>query len=242
MMNRREWWATVLAAAVAGSGGIRRTCSAGEPHVHYFHRQKSLSRCAIPCYAYGKDNEAARGIALASADAPRETKFFVNVAPRTVSRVGYRNSPLEPLPPPLTMIPDDQATALTSRRKPFHVHARSVIAAAASLDQIGLSLYDTGRLDSSGRLAHAGGPDGSLLGNNVLIRLRAYAAPTVPTPEVLPLDSPLVWQSEYKLWVARNQPVVVPLTKFRQHDEQELRRYFDEITHFEVELVTLQDR
>ena len=246
-MNRREWWNRLLSisAAVATGSGLRAVSLAGPPQAHFHHRQKTLTRCGIPCHAYGKDSEAARGIALASADEPpRTVKGLEGLPQRPIGRVDTRATELEEIPtPPLTRI-DASALSDSVSRKAFHVHATAITAAATSLQQMAISLYSSGQLQTSGRLVHTGGPDGGLLGNNVSIRLRAYAAPAVPNPQVLPIDAVMVWEAEpeHKLWVARNQPVVVTLTAHKQVRDRELRRFFNEITHFEVELVTLHYR
>lgn len=216
-MRRREWLRiagmTTGAAALGAAWGLRGA-SAAPPHAHFFHQQRTCSRCGVPRDAgYGKDDEAARGIILASADPVRSTSW----------RTGT-------------------GEAKEAARKPFHVHGASVAAAAVSLQQVALCLYGTGRLVSSGRLVHTGGPDGSLRGNNVTIRLHAYCAPAVDIPEALPVDSTAVWHSERSLWVARNQPVVIPMTKKPAETSDELLTFFNEITHFEIELIAHRDR
>jgi hypothetical protein len=242
-MNRREWWLPVFSVAVGAVSwiGLRAVGLAGPPHAHFSHRQKTHTRNGLPCHAYGKDSEVARDVALASADPVRPVTWLEGTTSPINRRANERTS-FEELPPPRAADSGNQDLSRVVRRKPFHVHATSITAAGASLQQIALSLYDTGQLQASGKLVHTGGTDGGLLGNNVSIRLRAYSAPTVPAPEELPIDSELVWQSERKLWVARNQPISILLVPPDPQRDRELRRFFNEITHFEVELITHQDR
>ncbi len=68
-------------------------------------------------------------------------------------------------------------------RKPFHFRTLALHLDQLTLEQVGLSLHRTERgfpsaqIFANGKITHNGG-DGGLIGNNVTIRIRAYASPT----------------------------------------------------------------
>jgi hypothetical protein len=143
------------------------------------------------------------------------------------------------------LVPDNRKLELVRnvRRKPFHFTSASLAANNVRLEQVGISVYDTGQISASGRLSHDGGPDGSLAGANLTLYLRAYAAPVVPvTAGALPINAPLVWESRHKLWISRNRPQVVSLIPPDAGYSPLLRRHFEQITHLEVELEAQRDR
>ena len=61
--------------------------------------------------------------------------------------------------------------------KPFHFRATSIVVDPLILDQVGLSLEETGQLIATGRINHTGG-DGGLIGANVTVHIRAYVSHT----------------------------------------------------------------
>jgi hypothetical protein len=62
-------------------------------------------------------------------------------------------------------------------RKPFHFRATALTVDHVTLDQVGLALIKAdGTLYATGRITHSGG-DGGLIGNNLIIRIRAYVSP-----------------------------------------------------------------
>jgi hypothetical protein len=127
------------------------------------------------------------------------------------------------------------------QRKPFHFTQASLTVEHIRLEQVGLSIYDTGNLFASGKMTHDGGPDGGLQGSNVLIHLRAYAAPVKQLGQ-LPINSAVVWQSSHRVWVHRGPSQVVSLTCFGGLRDPGIRRHFNEITHLQVELEYQPDR
>jgi len=130
----------------------------------------------------------------------------------------------------------------TLTRKPFHFRAIALKLDHLSLDQVGLAIDKAqGRLIASGRITHDGG-DGGLIGSNVVIRIRAYAAASAD-PIQLPPDAVVVWESEYSLWVPRGQKhISLAPAPEKQKRSLELQRNFDIITHLEVEMEYSRDR
>ncbi len=129
------------------------------------------------------------------------------------------------------------------QRKPFHFRATALKVDHLLLDQVGLVIYkDQGKLVATGRITHSGG-DGGLIGNNVTIRIRAYAAASAD-PTQIPPDAVVVWESEHNLWVSRGRPQhisLVPTPKYLPESEK-LGLVFDQITHLEIELEYQRDR
>lgn len=236
-----RWLAALLALVVMPVASQRQ--ARGQhlliPHVGC---RCTANRGSLPHYGYGHDLQRFRDSAFAVADPGVTTRWLEEnlVGERIVC--GGREK-VRQVPRPL--IPEGRKPQLErfARRKPFHFTTGSLSANNVTLEQVGLSIYDTGNIAASGRISHDGGPNGSVAGANVTLRLRAYAAPVAGTADGrLPLNSPLVWESSCTLWVSRNQPRVVSLTPPGQNYWPILRRQFDEITHLEVELEAQQDR
>lgn len=128
-------------------------------------------------------------------------------------------------------------------RKSFHFTRDSLVAQHTTLQQVGMTLWSNGSLVATGRISHDGGPDGSRVGANVTLIVRAYAAPVSDRlPDELPLNTPMLWQSRHRLWVSRHQPQVISLTEAHPTQATVLRRNFNQITHLEVELEAERDR
>jgi hypothetical protein len=194
----------------------------------------------LPAYHYGHDTPRFRDKAIAFAEPETTANWY---APHVVHQeyvccCGQRK--VCPVHQPLIPGGSKEALIRTVRRKPFHFPAASLTANHVTLQQVGLSIYDTGIIAASGRVSHDGGPVGALAGARITIILRAYAAPI--TSRELPLDSPMVWEARRQLWVSRNQPNVVSLAAADQGYFPQLRERFDEITHLEVELESRQGR
>ena len=122
-------------------------------------------------------------------------------------------------------------------RKPFPVKLNALQADHVRLENIGLSLYATGDFIATGTLNHDGGPDGSLQGNHVTIRLRAYAG--VPGVENV-ANAVVVWETTRRTWVSKNRPQLVEIRSRAKNVP--LRRHFEEISHVELELEYTRDR
>lgn len=194
------------------------------------HRQRARTRCCLPRYNYGHDTPRSRETALAVADAVETNNSWrelnlSNIAQTQRNRLNYGR--------PISTVP------VKVLRKPFHVEAESITARHATLEQIGIAIYENGHLESNGRISHDGGPNAGLLGGNVVIRLRAFAAH--PVGREL-LDPTVVWSSEHRVWVAREKPRMVSLVPPHAEPPAAVRRFFDRITHIEVELEYEQDR
>jgi len=125
--------------------------------------------------------------------------------------------------------------------KPFHFRAIALKLDHLSLDQVGLAIDKAeGRLIASGRITHDGG-DGGLIGSNVVIRIRAYAASSADTVQIPP-DAVVVWDTETSLWVPRGQKHISLTPALEKQNRLELQRNFDIITHLEVEMEYSRDR
>lgn len=136
------------------------------------------------------------------------------------------------------------AAAEGDSKRPGHFRATNLTVDQLRLDQVGLTLVNTPStpIIATGRITHDGG-DGGLIGNNVVIRLTAYIAPTAD-PTRIPADSIFVWESERELWVPRGRPMQISLTRplDKCRNLEDLRQNFANITHLEVELSYLRDR
>jgi len=207
----------------------------------YYNHQRICTRCCLPNnYDYGHDSPRFAASALATADAIQAVTWYDEAIeePECWQQDGLRYT-LNSLVPRDTKARNNLSRPV--QRKPFHFTQASLTVNHIRLDQIGLSIYDTGHVSASGKVSHDGGPDGGLIGNNVTIRLRAFAAPVNQIGQ-LPINSTVVWENEHRLWVKRGPTQTIQLTAGRDFRDPELRRYFHEITHFEVELEYKQDR
>src|SRR5205807_1961674 len=126
---------------------------------------------------------------------------------------------------------------LIVRRKRFLLDATAIVADPVRLDQVQLAVYETGRVAASGRILHPGGPNPGLLGNNITIRVRAYAG--VPLEGTSSPNGPLLWQGEKLRWLPKNQPQVMVLSG---EFSEEVRLHYDEIQLMEVNLEYRKDR
>lgn len=186
----------------------------GLRHLSY---RRVPSQPGLPYYDYHQGVERARDRALAIADPVSFEEWFLE---------------------------DPDATDVRPMaRKSFHFTRDSLVAQHTTLQQVGMTLWSNGSLVATGRISHDGGPDGSRVGANVTLIVRAYAAPVSDRlPDELPLNTPMLWQSRHRLWVSRHQPQVISLTEAHPTQATVLRRNFNQITHLEVELEAERDR
>ena len=146
-----------------------------------------------------------------------------------------------------------------AQRKNFEVLRNSIVADGVTLERVGVSLYDSGFYACTGLLRFDGGPDGALLGANVVLRVRAYSgAPQHPGTLT---NMRLLWETERPMWVPRGEaksisllPVPLPsrangavtrvgLTDSWPHPvTQMIIQHFDETTHLEIVLERCKDR
>jgi hypothetical protein len=127
-------------------------------------------------------------------------------------------------------------------RKPFHFRALALKVDHLQLDQVGLAIYKAeGKLVATGRITHSGG-DGGLIGSNVTIRIRAFAAASTDT-FLIPPDAVVVWESEQNLWVTRGGPQSISLVPTQNYlTQSKTTQHFEEITHLEVTMEYRRDR
>jgi hypothetical protein len=105
-----------------------------------------------------------------------------------------------------------------------------------------LAIYKAeGKLVATGRITHSGG-DGGLIGSNVTIRIRAFAAASTDT-FLIPPDAVVVWESEQNLWVTRGGPQSISLVPTQNYlTQSKTTQHFEEITHLEVTMEYRRDR
>jgi hypothetical protein len=210
------------------------------PHLNY---RRVANQNGLRAYQYSHDVERFRSRAIAVADPVRIEEWFeeYGVSGAQLGHAVQRSGRDEAG----TLIPDNWKGDLVRRvaRKPFHFTTAALVANNATLEQVGLTIYDTGRISATGRISHDGGPDGSLGGANVNVILRAYASPTPGNfNNQLPVNSSMVWHSRLRFWVSRNQSEVTSLVCPSNGYVREFRQNFNQITHFEVELEAERDR
>ena len=227
---QRRCWRVVLAglvvaivadaSVVAAAGGI--LCN----------RHRVVTRCGLPQYSYGHDDERLTDstIAVASVDQPTEAK------PGAV---------------------DGKDAILCKRFVPVPEHA-SLKIEHLGLSQISLEVRSSGQLACTGLISHDGGPSGELLGANVAVRVRAYAG--TPQHPNVDHDAVMLWETTRLLWVPRKHPQVVSLlpaipplrypngdqVRFTTHTQYPLahlaKSHFHDVTHLQVELEYRKDR
>ena len=135
----------------------------------------------------------------------------------------------------------DRNVTWNLQKKQFHFPVTALTVDDVRLEQVGLAIYDTGLVRCTGKVTHTGGPDGSRRSNCIMVQVRAYAGQPQSQPPLI--NSPVVWESpEHRVRARRNRPVTISLVPDRWAFVPELRRYFDEITHLEVEFHVQRDR
>ena len=207
----------------------------------YLSARKTNNRSGLPRYNYGHDLERFRDRAVASADPVVEVNQF---AESRVLKSFECCGQSKLYTVPQVLIPDGERSDLKRlvRLKPFYTPTASLSAGDVTLSQMAFDIQDTGFITASGRLANSGGPNGSLQGANITIHLRAYAGRVVGPPGTLPVNSPMIWESQSSHWISREDPKTISLTGSGRCYAAVLRQRFDGITHLEVELVAQRDR
>jgi hypothetical protein len=129
----------------------------------------------------------------------------------------------------------DQKVALI--RKSFVLSSPAVQVDHIRLDQVGLAIYDNGKVAFSGQLLNQGGKLKELLGNNVKVVLRAHAGQNNEgTPLVLPrsagpVSGPMLWEKViYDQWLTAQNPKTIAISM----PADEILNHFSEITGFDV--------
>lgn len=191
-------------------------------------RQRPVNRHSVPCYCYGFDD-------------PRPSTALVAVAsvdqPAIVPGMTFQGRPVQ--------------------RKVFALALPALTNDQLHLSRISLALYDNGQIVATGKLEHDGSPNRAIQGNNVTIRVRAFASTPQFKGELN--NAPMLWQTERKIWATRNRPQMVSLVplpgdRFTEHSamrynvppessfDELIRQHFNEITHLEIELEYRRDR
>lgn len=194
-------------------------------------RRRTENRGSLPPFAYGHDGPSDVAVTLATARAGQ---------PQEVPRPDRRP------------MPNDASPGDTILRKRFTVDDSDLTAGPVRLSRISLATYETGEFTFTGLIAHDGGPHGDLLGNNVTLRVRAYAGvagyPTVQN------NASVLWETTRSLWIRRTELAAISLapgtarTPSRNGDwisftaaerdglGEEVRRHFQATTHIEIEV------
>lgn len=221
-MNRNSWLERLAACAV-----IFAASSPTFAGKHFHNRHRECTKCGIKGgYHYG-------------ADADRHiVSMFARSRPADLRTVTWA------LPQPWVVgapPPFPGTYPQTLRSKSFHLPLPGMAIDGIRLEQVGLTLYESGRLDATGVLIHSGGPDAAIQGNWVTLRLRAYAAEAVEAAN--PLDAPASWECEQRFWLPRG-PKTVPLiaAEDRAAAMEVLGLQFDKLNYIQVELEYTNDR
>ena len=235
---RRTSLQVVLTGAVFAAGSLLGTSEAAAQRC-FRHRATTCNRCCLPSrdYALYAQRVSASAVAIASVDQPSAiTHHYLAHAEAGTER-----------------------RALSVLRKDYSVLQNSIVADDVTLERIGVSLYGTGLYACTGLLRFDGGPDGSLLGANVVVRVRAYSgAPQHPGALT---NMRLLWETERPMWVHRGEAKSVsllpePLPTRGNGAEVRVRvaesgphpltemicQHFDETTHLEIVLERCKDR
>lgn len=203
-----------------------------------WHVRKGRVLCGVPIqYRYGHDDPRGVDRAVSQPAPPAETvtqaQGLAETSTETVTRTRSEDGAQVTRTRRRTVTRSPQVTSV--RRKRFII--RPLETGPVRLQQIGISLYETGRFVLSGRLNHDGGPNGALWGNRVTVRVRALAG---PEGENVPADkAPAVWETSRSLWLSRGVPEPFSL---RIRGTAALARHFDEITHIEIYLQHRRNR
>lgn len=177
------------------------------------NRQRIPNRCSVPRHNYRHDETRPRASAVCVVETPE---------PGTV----VRNRPN-------ATDPADRKIQVRVKRFPFPI--KTLTLDHITLSQVGITLYEDGTLLASGRIRHDGGPNGDLRGNDVTVRLRAYAGNS-EAKEGLE-DEPSIWQSEMTVWITKDDNRVIQLTPSNAvWMRPACKTYFNETTHIEVEI------
>ncbi len=226
----------VLTGAVLTAGGLIGGAEAVAQRC-LPHRARTYNRCCLPSrdYALYAQRVSESVVAVASAEQPTPiTHYLVKT--------------------------DEEGTrqAVPVLRKDFGVLRNSIIADDVALERMGLSLYNTGQYACNGVLRFDGGPDGSLLGANVVVRVRAYSG--TPQHRGGLTNMRLVWETERPVWVRRGEAKSISLlpepfpprssaaVRVRLTDSWPgpptdlIHQHFEQITHLEVVLERCKDR
>ncbi len=240
---------TVQKSKMALLAGAMLAFLALETHLHaqhgvlpHWNYRRVSSQYGLRSYDYEHDRQRFRDSALAIADPVIVEEWLEQYGSDAIHpQHAQRGAGI----PSARMVPDRDKPGLVRyvARKPFHFTTASLLADNVNLQQVGLSIYETGTIAATGRISHDGGPDGSLAGAHIELIIRAYSSiPQTIVSYELPLNSPMIWQSTHRLWVSRNQPQVISLVDDSNSYAREIRQNFHQITHLEVELVAARSR
>jgi hypothetical protein len=237
-MSRRTLQAMSVGGVLA-IGSLLGFCEA-KAHKHSCHRATRCNLLCLPAYPYSQHAGCASAsvVAIASADQPTTITNYLPSAE-----------------------PGETRRAVSVLRRVFPVTTNSVTVDGVTLERMGLAFYSTGQYACTGLLRFDGGPDGSLLGANVVVRVRAYSG--VPQHPGGLTGMRLLWESERPIWVSRGQSVATSLLPDPPQQRKQafaspvgvhledmcpcapsdiIYQHFDEITHLEVVLERYRDR
>lgn len=125
------------------------------------------------------------------------------------------------------------------QEKRFHVAATSIATDRITLKNVGIAIFSSGEVIFTGILDHNGGVDGGLRGSNVVVRVRLYTG--VAEHERID-DAPMVLESRGKFWVFKDQPQSADFGRLTANQADRVKRFFQKITHAEIELEHRIDR
>ena len=196
-----RWWLIIIVTVVVTGNVLPRVGLSGRT------RQRVPSRCALPsCYHYDRirprPNEASRRVAKSIGSAPA-----------------------------IERTPTVKEGQCVCARRDFPFENRSVAVGNFKLEQIGVSLYETGEIIATGTISNTAEPPADGMPRNVSVRLQAFGrtAGDKKSP-----DGPLHWQSIAAYKLGPGQSAAVKLC--RTVCSSAVCRHFNEIHFVRVQL------
>lgn len=193
---------------------------------HFFHRARRHSQNCLPSYPFSPEKNVS-------------SVAFIAVAP-------------DDQPERISQFRSDPNLTRAVLRKSFFGETNSISTNGVTLNRIGLAVYSDGSAVCTGSLYFDGGPQESLSGANVMVRVRAYAG--APQDSRNLESAQMLWQTAKSMWITKKTPVTTSLfpkpkktrnfpaaMKAKDSAKAKTRtsvnaQRFDEITHMEVVL------
>jgi hypothetical protein len=190
-----------------------------------FHTRHAVGRCGVPVAQYDRQIPLVTASAISRFPAALE-RFR---GPSVSSETALAKQPSDPLAIATTVPPAPDVR----QRKRFELDVRQLSASSFLLDQIGVAVYDNGRIAASGQLFHSGGQTGAERGGEVDVRVIGYGAADASG---LTGGAVVLWETAVREWVPRGGPKTVSLIDpGRQTEIRSLvAETFEELTHVEV--------
>ncbi len=122
----------------------------------------------------------------------------------------------------------------STKVKHFHIRDQKALATdRVELNTIGIEVLSSGEVLFTGILNHNGGVDGGLRGSEVTVRARIH---TGVLEQGTVQGAPILLETNHRFWVFKNQPKTIDFGKLSKSDSNRVKRFFNRITHVEIEL------